>query len=142
LGRARRLDNFRGYKFRSERDFIAALEAWLAPSPFVPRCVGKALSFAACFEHKFSSQFTDEHWVTTRRCIEEERAAFAEQGNFESADEVQRLLDEPPEQHALWIHVQELWFALKREHLSRDAVDSWMRQQLAERFVPSRAYAT
>ena len=31
------VDAFKGQRFRSERDFIKALEAWLAPSRFTPR---------------------------------------------------------------------------------------------------------
>ena len=40
-------DNFRGRRFQSERDFIKALEAWLAPTRFAPRTVGKVVSATA-----------------------------------------------------------------------------------------------
>ncbi|HEV2558286.1 MAG TPA: hypothetical protein VGU45_06635 [Microvirga sp.] len=48
------IEDLRGRRLRSERDFIAALEAWLAPGGFAPRMIGKALSFAAVLEHVYA----------------------------------------------------------------------------------------
>ena len=48
------IEDWRGRRLRSERDFIAAVEAWLAPGGFAPRHVGKALSFAAVLEHVYA----------------------------------------------------------------------------------------
>ena len=41
------VDDFKGRRFQSERDFIKALEAWLAPTRFTPPAVGEAVSAAA-----------------------------------------------------------------------------------------------
>ena len=41
------VDDFRAQRFRSERDFTKALEAWLSPSRFTPRAIGKVVSATA-----------------------------------------------------------------------------------------------
>ena len=40
-------DDLRAKRTRSERDFIKALEAWLAPSRFTPPAIGEAVSATA-----------------------------------------------------------------------------------------------
>jgi hypothetical protein len=50
------VDDFKGHRFRSERDFIKALEAWLAPSRFTPRAIGKVVSATALIDHAFGEE--------------------------------------------------------------------------------------
>jgi hypothetical protein len=106
---------------------------------FVPRCIGKALSFASAFEYLFARQFEDDHWSATRTCLEEQRDAFAARGNLDSADEIQGLLDELPGQQAMWLGVQADWLVLKRDHLSSDVMERWSQEQLAPRITQARA---
>jgi hypothetical protein len=44
-------DEFRGRRFQSERDFVRAFEAWLAPTRFAPRTIGKVVSVAAMIDY-------------------------------------------------------------------------------------------
>ncbi len=48
------VEDLRGRRLRSERDFVAALEAWLAPGGFAPRMIGKVLAFTAVLEHVYA----------------------------------------------------------------------------------------
>ncbi len=48
------MDDFKGRRSQSERDFIKALEAWLAPTRFSPRTIGKVVSATALIEYAFS----------------------------------------------------------------------------------------
>src|SRR5918994_7385706 len=63
-------DNFRGRRFRSERDFIKALEAWLAPTRFAPRTVGKVVSAAAMIDYVFGEADTLERQIVWERIKE------------------------------------------------------------------------
>ena len=53
-------DDFRGRRFKSERDFIKALEAWLAPTRSAYRTVGKLVSARAMIDHVFGETDTPE----------------------------------------------------------------------------------
>lgn len=47
------MDDFKGRRSQSERDFIKALEAWLAPTRVTPRAIGKVVSATALIEYTF-----------------------------------------------------------------------------------------
>ena len=63
-------DDFRGRRFQSERDFIKALEAWLAPTRFTPRTVGKVVSVTAMIDYAFGEADTPERKVVWERIRE------------------------------------------------------------------------
>ena len=63
-------DNFRGRRFQSERDFIKALEAWLAPTRFTPRTVGKVVSATAMIDYAFGEADTLERKIVWERISE------------------------------------------------------------------------
>jgi hypothetical protein len=54
------VDDFKGRRFQSERDFIKALEAWLAPTRFTPRTIGKVVSTTALIDYAFGGGDTLE----------------------------------------------------------------------------------
>jgi hypothetical protein len=56
-------DNFKGRRFQSERDFIKALEAWLAPTRFAPRNIGKVVSATAMIDYAFGEADTLENKI-------------------------------------------------------------------------------
>ena len=63
-------DNFRGRRFQSERDFVRAFEAWLAPTRFSPRTVGKVVSAAAFIDYAFGEADTLERQIVWERIKE------------------------------------------------------------------------
>jgi hypothetical protein len=63
-------DNFKGRRFQSERDFIKALEAWLAPTRFTPRTVGKVVSVTAMIDYAFGEADTLENKIVWERIRE------------------------------------------------------------------------
>ena len=63
-------DNFKGRRFQSERDFIKALEAWLAPTRFTPRTVGKVVSATAFIDYAFGEADTLERKIVWERIKE------------------------------------------------------------------------
>jgi hypothetical protein len=63
-------DDFKGRRFQSERDFIKALEAWLAPTRFSPRTVGKVVSATAFIDYAFGEADTLERQIVWERIKE------------------------------------------------------------------------
>ena len=63
-------DDFKGRRFQSERDFIKALEAWLAPTRFAPRNIGKVVSAAAFIDYAFGEADTLERQIVWERIKE------------------------------------------------------------------------
>jgi hypothetical protein len=61
------LEDFGRRRFRSERDFVKALEAWLAPTRFAPRTVGKVVSAAAMIDYAFGEADTLERKIVWER---------------------------------------------------------------------------
>ena len=53
-------DSFKGSRFQSERDFVRALESWLAPPRFMPRAVGKVVSARAFIDYAFGEADSPE----------------------------------------------------------------------------------
>jgi hypothetical protein len=68
------VDDFKGRRFQSERDFIKALEAWLAPTRFFPRTIGKVVSATALIDYAFSGGDTLEGKAAWERIRGEWRA--------------------------------------------------------------------
>jgi hypothetical protein len=64
------LEDFGRRRFRSERDFVKALEAWLAPTRFAPRTVGKVVSAAAMIDYAFGEADTLERKIVWERIKE------------------------------------------------------------------------
>ena len=64
------LEDFGRRRFRSERDFVKALEAWLAPTRFAPRTVGKVVSAAAMIDYAFGEADTLENKIVWERIRE------------------------------------------------------------------------
>ena len=62
--------DFKGRRFPSERDFIKALEAWLAPTRFAPRTVGKVVSVTAFIDYAFGEADTLEGRIVWERMRE------------------------------------------------------------------------
>ncbi len=63
-------DDSKGRRFQSERDFIKALEAWLAPTRFAPRTVGKFVSATAFIDYAFGEADTLERQIVWERIKE------------------------------------------------------------------------
>ncbi|HEX2510090.1 MAG TPA: hypothetical protein VHK66_06170, partial [Microvirga sp.] len=68
-------------------DFIAAVEAWLAPGGLPPRHVGKALSFAAVVEHVYADAEDPEKRAVWERIEPEWRNLRARHLNREAMAE-------------------------------------------------------
>jgi hypothetical protein len=60
------VDDFKAQRFRSERGFTKALEAWLSPSRFTPRAIGKVVSATAFIDHAFDEVPPGD---ATERCL-------------------------------------------------------------------------
>ena len=60
------VDDFKAQRFRSERGFTKALEAWLSPSRFTPRAIGKVVSATAFIDHAFGEAPSGD---ATERCL-------------------------------------------------------------------------
>jgi hypothetical protein len=80
-------DNFKGRRFQSERDFIKALEAWLAPTRFAPRTVGKVVSVRAMIDHVFGEADTPERKAVWERIRESWQALKRERIGKEAVAE-------------------------------------------------------
>ena len=76
------MDNFRAQRFRSERDFTKALEAWLFPSRFTPRAIGKVVSATAFIDHAFGEVPSED---ATVRCIGSQPAQDKHLDHLETA---------------------------------------------------------
>ena len=63
-------DDSKGRRLQSERDFIKALEAWLAPARFAPRTVGKVVSATAFIDYAFGEADTLERQIVWERIKE------------------------------------------------------------------------
>ena len=63
-------DDSKGRRFQSERDFIKALEAWLAPSRFTPHAIGKVVSATALIDHAFGEEGALEGKIVWERIKE------------------------------------------------------------------------
>ena len=63
-------DDSKGRRLQSERDFIKALEAWLAPTRFTPRTIGKVVSATAFIDYAFGEADTLERQIVWERIKE------------------------------------------------------------------------
>src|SRR5215207_3224343 len=80
-------DGFRGRCFQSKRDFVRAFEAWLAPTRFSPRTVGKVVSAAAFIDYAFGEADTLERQIVWERIKESWQALKRERIGTEAIAE-------------------------------------------------------
>jgi hypothetical protein len=88
------VDDFKGHRFRSERDFIKALEAWLAPSRFTPRAISKVVSATALIDHAFGEADALEGKIVWERIKGEWKALKRERIGKEAIAEWSDVLAE------------------------------------------------
>ena len=80
-------DDSKGRRLQSERDFIKALEAWLAPARFASRMVGKVVSAAAMIDYAFGEADRLERKIVWERIRESWQALKRERIGKEAIGE-------------------------------------------------------